>query len=89
MPDDAVPDPDEMTSVIDRPDYAAVRDDLMKEGTRLRAELKVPDVETPDVYGIRPDKPAGTKTNKLRLTADAARGSLAHISTSDNECRYD
>src|SRR5438270_2546195 len=46
-------DPHELTSVYDKPEYAAVRKELEAELTRLRAELKVPDPDPPETL-IRP-----------------------------------
>jgi arylsulfatase A-like enzyme len=41
-------DPQEMTSVYDKPEYAAVQADLATELARLRKELKVTDMDPPE-----------------------------------------
>ena len=51
-------DPKEMTSVHDRPEYAAARKELEAELTRLRAELKVPDPDPEETRVRKPMKPA-------------------------------
>ena len=48
-------DPKELTSVYDKPEYAATRAELETELTRLRAELKVPDPDPAETV-IRPAK---------------------------------
>ncbi len=54
-------DPHEMKSVYDDAQYADVRRELHAEVTRLRGELKVPDVEDPAASGDRP----GPRQRKL------------------------
>ncbi len=47
-------DPHELRSVYNEAEYADVRQELEAEVKRLRAELKVPDVEDPAASGARP-----------------------------------
>ena len=44
-------DPHELTSVYDRPEYAAVQQELHQEVARLRQELQVPDKDPPEAAG--------------------------------------
>jgi arylsulfatase A-like enzyme len=45
---DTQKDPNELTSVYDRPEYATVRKELEVELSRLRQQLKVPDTDPPE-----------------------------------------
>jgi arylsulfatase A-like enzyme len=66
-------DPLELKSVYDETSYAAVRKELEGELVRLRAELKVPDVEDPAASGRGPG-PRGKARAKARGKAGKARG---------------
>ncbi|HEX4613363.1 MAG TPA: sulfatase, partial [Urbifossiella sp.] len=45
-------DPRELTSVYDRPDYAAARRDLHAELDRLRRDLRVPEADPPETFSL-------------------------------------
>lgn len=49
-------DPGEMRSVFGDPAYADVQTNLMREVTRLRAELKEPEKDDPKAFGLQPKK---------------------------------
>lgn len=51
-------DPNELTCVYNHPDHVAARTELHAELARLRAELKVPEVDPPDSISKPPQKPA-------------------------------
>lgn len=53
-------DPQELTSVYGRPEYAEIQKELHAELDRLRRELKVPDPDPPETV-IRPAKPKAAK----------------------------
>jgi hypothetical protein len=49
-------DPQELTSVFDRPEYADVRKDLEQQLAALRKDLQVPEQDPPGASGGRPGR---------------------------------
>ena len=56
---DLAKDPQELTSVYGRPEYADVERQLQSELSRLRSELKVPEQDAPEASGRRIDGSGG------------------------------
>jgi hypothetical protein len=61
-----------LTSVYEEASYAEVRKELEGELRRLRAELKVPEVEDPAASGVGPG-PRGKARAKVQGRAGQAR----------------